>query len=127
MPQIYTCRLCDVRCTATSCKLAAQELWWETFGEPLPADGAMWRGPPPPAWASGPPPAPGAKLCLRAHRTRSRRVGRNIRLGLKTRNAHATEISVRYCPLSCLYSFSVSLRGADLRVDVSFSSLNIGA
>jgi len=87
---------------ATSCKLAAQELWWETFGEPLPADGAMWRGPPPPAWASGPPPAPGAKLCLRAHRTRSRRVGRNIRSAVKTRNDHAAEISVRYCRLSWL-------------------------
>ena len=31
-----------------------QELYWAKFGEPLAAPGAMWRGPPPPAWATGP-------------------------------------------------------------------------
>lgn len=31
-----------------------QELYWTKFGESLAAPGAMWRGPPPPAWASGP-------------------------------------------------------------------------
>ena len=32
-----------------------QELWWQTYGEPLPADGAMWRGPLPTDWFLGPP------------------------------------------------------------------------
>ncbi len=40
----------------------AQELWWETFGESLSADGAMWRGPPPPACALGPSAVPG-EMC----------------------------------------------------------------
>jgi hypothetical protein len=31
-----------------------QELYYTKFGETLAGPGAMWRGPPPPAWAAGP-------------------------------------------------------------------------
>lgn len=43
---------------------ALQELYWRTFGVSLAAYGAMWRGPPPPAWAAAPPHAGATSTCL---------------------------------------------------------------